>query len=114
MRVHALNLLIALIVSGLLTFGLVSVDANTVKGAMAVGSFVFLGSTLGTGLGLQLEQARTGVNLKVLSGLYFAIGLAIQLVFCFGWFSLTSYVITTGLVFVTFVFSANAIYTAKQ
>ncbi|TFW28523.1 hypothetical protein [Massilia horti] len=114
MRVHALNLLIALLVSGLITFGLVSADANTIKGTMAVGSFLFLGCTLGTALGCQVEQPRTAVNLKVLSGTFFVVGLAIQLVFSFGMFSQTSYVITDGVVFLTFILTANAVFGAKQ
>jgi membrane protease YdiL (CAAX protease family) len=114
MRVHPLNLLIALMVAGLLTFGLASADANTIKGTLAVGSFLLLGSTLGTALGMECFNQRAGVNLRVVSSLFFAIGLLLQLVFCFGQFSQTSYVVVNGIVFLGFVLAGSSVASAPQ
>jgi hypothetical protein len=114
MRVHPVNILIALMVAGLLTFGMTSADANTIGGMLAVGSFLVLGSTLGAALGLEFENRRTAVNLKVVASVFFAIGLAMQLVFCFGHFSQTSYVVANGIVFLVFVLSSNSVYSARQ
>ena len=114
MRVHPLNLLIALMVAGLLTFGMASADANTIKGTLAVGSFLVLGSTLGAALGLECLNQRVGVNLRVLSSLFFGVGLVLQLVFCFGQFSQTSYVVVNGIVFLAFVLAGSSVTGARQ
>jgi membrane protease YdiL (CAAX protease family) len=114
MRVHPLNLLIALMVAGLLSFGLASADANAIKGTLAVGSFLLLGSTLGTALGMECFNQRAGVNLRVVSSIFFAIGLLLQLVFCFGQFSQTSYVVVNGIVFLGFVLAGSSVASAPQ
>jgi hypothetical protein len=114
MRIHPLNLLIALLVSGLLTFGLATAEANTIKGTLAVGSFLMLATTLGTALGVQLDSQRVGVSLRVLSSAYFLAGLVLQLVFCFGQFSQVSYVVTNGVAFLSFLLFANMVYGARH
>ena len=114
MRIHPLNLLIALMAAGLLTFGLASADVNTIKGTLAVGSFLMLGSTLGTAMGLECLNPRTGVNLRVISGIFFVLGLVLQLVFCFSQFSQTSYVVVNGIVFLGFVLATSSVYGARQ
>jgi hypothetical protein len=95
MRVHPLNLLIALMVAGLLSFGLASADANAIKGTLAVGSFLLLGSTLGTALGMECFNQRAGV-------------------FCFGQFSQTSYVVVNGIFFLGFVLAGSSVASAPQ
>jgi hypothetical protein len=114
MRVHPLNLLIALMVAGLLTFGLASAGANTYQGTLVVGSFLMLGSTLGTALGLESLNRRIGVNLRVLASLFFGLGLVLQLVFCFGRFSQTSYVVVNGIAFLVFILASSAVLDARQ
>jgi hypothetical protein len=109
-----LNLLIALMAAGLLTFGLASADANTLKGTLAVGSLLVLGSTLGTAIGLECADRRIGVNLRVVASLFFAVGLLLQLAFCFGQFSQTSYVIVNGIVFLAFILAASSVAGARQ
>ena len=114
MRIHPVNFLIALLVSGLLTYGLASVDANTLKGTTSVGGFLFLACTLVAAIGLEFARERTGVNVRVIASLAFVVALALQLVFSFGVFSQASYVIVNGIAFCSFVLVANAIYAAGQ
>lgn len=114
MRAHPLNLLIAVLISALLTYAMTNVDANTIKGSFAVGSFILLSSTLGTVIGLEFYNGRTAVNFKVLAGTYFVLGLALQIVFCFGLFSQTSYIVTNGVAFLSFVLFANALYSIRH
>lgn len=114
MRVHPLNLLIAVLASALLTYAMTSMDANTIKGSFAVGSFILLSSTLGTTIGLEFHNNRTAVNFKVLAGTYFVLSLVLQIVFCFGLFSQTSYIVTNGVAFLSFVLFANALYSARH
>ena len=114
MRIHPLNLLIALLAAGLVTFGLASSDANNIPGTLAIGSFLILGSTLGAAMGLECANPRTGVNLRVVSGLFFTVGLVLQLVFCFAQLSQTSYVVVNGIVFLGFVLASSSVYGARQ
>jgi hypothetical protein len=73
-----------------------------------------LGSTLGTALGLESFRPRTGVNLRVVASLFFVVGLVLQLVFCFGQFSQTSYVVVNGIVFLGFVLAGSSVASAPQ
>lgn len=114
MRIHSVNLLIAILVSGLLAYGLTIIDANTLRGTLAVGSFLFFASTLGMAIGVTFDQPRTGVNARVLASSYFVLALGVQLVFAFGWFSQAAYIIATGLLFLSFVLFANTICSANQ
>ena len=103
-----------MLASALLTYAMTNVDANTIKGSFAVGSFILLSSTLGTMIGVEFHNSRTAVNIKVLAGAYFVAGLALQIVFCLGQFSQTSYVVVNGVAFLSFLLFANAVYSARH
>jgi len=114
MKVHAVNLLIAIAVSALLTYGVISVDANVLKGAIGLGPFIFLASTLSMAIGVSFENPRVSVNVKLVSAIFFVVALCLNLVFAFISFSQTSYIITSGVIFFLYVLVANSIYGAKQ
>ena len=114
MKVHAVNLLIAIAVSILLTYGIVSVDANVLKGAVGLGSFIFLVSTLTMAIGVSFGNPRVGVNVKLVSMIFFAIALCLNLMFAFISFSQTTYIITSGVIFFLYVLVANSIFEARQ
>lgn len=114
MKVHPVNLLAALVISGLLSFGLGSLDSNTMKATIGVGSFMFFAITLAMSIGFVFENARSGANVKVVSVVFFVA--AILLNFVFGFFSLSqmSYIITSGIFFLLYVVIANAIFGTGQ
>jgi hypothetical protein len=114
MRIHAINFLIAAVVSALLTYGIVSIDSNSMKGLIGIGSFIFLASTLAIAIGVSFENARTEVNVKIVAGIFFAAAFFLNLAFAFIPFSQTSYIITYGIIFLLYVLIANGIYAAKQ
>jgi hypothetical protein len=114
MRIHPVNFLIALLISALLTFGLVSLDANLLKGATGIGSFIFSALTLALALGVTFENARAAVNLKVLSLLFFVLGLGVHLLFAFLWSSLVGYVICSGIAYLVHLLLAQSLYGARQ
>ena len=114
MKAHPVNLLIAIAVSGLLTYGIFSLDSNVLKGAIGVGSFIFLASTLSTAIGLSFANARVGVNAKLVATIFFFVALILNLLFAFNTFSQTSYIITSGVTFLLYVLVANSICGAKQ
>lgn len=114
MRIHPVNLFVAIIVGALLTYGISSLDSNTMKGVIGIGSFAFLAVTLSFAIGITFENARTGVNLKIISVLFFVGSLFCNLVFAFIPFSQASYIISSGILFLIYVLVANGIYGARQ
>ena len=113
MKVHPVNLLAAFVMSALITYGLSIMDSNVIKVAMGIGSFVFFASTLGVSIGITFTSARTGVNVKVVSMVFFVIALIMNLAWAYFTFSQASYVITVGIAFLLYVVVANAIYRAQ-
>ena len=113
MRIHPVNFMIATALAALLAYGLWSLDA-ALKNYIAVGAFVFLVGTLVPGMGIQYEQTRRAVNLKVLCTVFFLLALAENLAFALIDASATSYIIVCSISFLIFVFLANAVQTGKQ
>lgn len=114
MRVHPVNLLIATVIGALLTYGITSIDANAMKGTTAIGGFIFLAATLGTAIGVTFENGRAGVNLRVLSIVFFVAAFSLNMVFAMFSLSQTSYIIVSGICFLLFVLIANAVYSSRQ
>ncbi|MBB1077280.1 hypothetical protein HUU62_23005 [Rhodoferax sp. 4810] len=112
MKVHPVNFFVALVVSALLSYGIFSIDANHMKGVIGIGSFVFMAITLAAGIGLSFTDGRAGVNVKLISMIFFVLSLLLNLLFAFLTFSQVSYVITAGILFLIYVLIANGIYGA--
>lgn len=114
MRIHPVNFLIALLISALLTYGLVSLEANVLKGATGIGSFIFSCTTLALAIGINVDSARTAVNLKVLSLLFFGVGLGVNLLFVLLWPSQVGYIICCGISYLIYILLAQSVYAARQ
>ncbi|HRE19188.1 MAG TPA: hypothetical protein PLW86_19310 [Rhodocyclaceae bacterium] len=114
MKVHPVNLFAAIVISALLTFGVASLDSNAMKATIAIGGFVFLVTTLSLGIGFTFANARAGVNVKVVSFVFFVGAAILNMVFGIFSFSQTSYIITSGVLFLLYVVIANALFGAQQ
>ncbi|KAB2970617.1 hypothetical protein [Zoogloea sp.] len=114
MKVHPVNFLIAIVISALATYGLVSLESNTIRGFIGVGGFTFFASTLAVALGLSFNNARTGANIRVVAFCFFLISLLVNGVFALFNLSQTAYIITSGIFFLIFVLISNSIYGAEQ
>jgi hypothetical protein len=114
MKIHPVNLLVAVVISALLTYGFVSFDSNTMKVVIGIGSFITLAATLSIAMGVTFENVRGGVNIKIVSFVFFFGALILNLIFALTSFSQTSYIITSGITFLLYVVVANAIYGTKQ
>ena len=77
-------------------------------------SAVYDGNTDRATIGVNFEQSRTTTNVRVVSGIFFVISLASNLIFSFFTFSTPSYVITNGILLLIFVLIAYSISKAKQ
>lgn len=114
MRIHPVNALVAVLVSFLLAYGIVSADSNQIKAATGFGTLISLASTLVMAIGVSFENGRTGANMRTLGLTFFVGALALNCLFVFAGFSQTSYVITCGTYFLLYVFLANALFAAKH
>lgn len=114
MKINPLNCLIAFLIGALLTYGLVALDSNMMKGLIGIGAFIFIVSTLTGAIGVIFDEARIGVNLRILSFFFFMVALLINLFFAILSTSQTGYVVTCGVVFLIYVLIAQAIFSAKQ
>lgn len=113
MKIHSVNMLIAAAVCALLTYGLMSIDANSIKGTLGIGAFISLASTLALAVGVSFDRARTGTNVRVVAVLFFVGALCLNTIFAFAGFSQTSYIITCGVFFLVYVLIATALFEAK-
>lgn len=114
MKIHATNLLIAAVICALLTYGIMSIEANTMKAATGVGTFISLASTLALAIGVSFDNARTGTNMRVVAMLFFAGSLILNALFAFAGFSQTIYIIACGILFLVYVLVANALFAARH
>lgn len=113
MKINPVNALIAVVLSALLAYALWSLDGE-LKYYVAVGAFVFFVGTLLPLIGGSYENSRGTVNLRVVSAVFFVLGLLINGVFGVFSFSATAYIVSAAITFLIYVFIANAVYGAKQ
>jgi len=114
MKINFVQTVIAIAVSLLIAYGLYSFNDSENKILLSMGSFVFLATTLSLTVGINFEQPRTTVNIRVVSGIFFAIALICSLIFTFINFSVPSYVIINGILLLTFILIVYSINKAKQ
>jgi len=114
MKINFVQTIIAIAVSLLIAYGLYSFHESENKILLSAGSFVFLAVTLIITIGASFELPRTTTNVKVVSGIFFAIALISNIVFTFVTFSVPLYVITNGILLLVFILIAYSINKAKQ
>ena len=114
MKIDFIKTAIALGISALIAYGLNSFHNNEKKILLSIGSFVFLSVTLILTIGVNFQLPRTTTNIKVVSGIFFAIALISNLIFSFINYSVPSYVITNGILLLVFVLITYSINKAKQ
>jgi hypothetical protein len=114
MKINLVQTVIAIALSLLIAFGLYSFHSSENKILLSAGSFIFLAVTLIITIGASFELPRTTTNVKVVSGIFFAIALIGNLIFTFISFSVPGYVITNGILLLVFILIAYSINRAKQ
>ncbi|WP_213524095.1 hypothetical protein [Nonlabens sp.] len=114
MRINLVQTTIAIAVSALITYGLYNFYVGDNKNLLSAGSFVFLTTALIMTIGASFEPPRTTTNIRVVSGIFFAIALISNLIFTFINFSVPSYVIVNGILLLVFILIAYSINKSKQ
>lgn len=113
MKTGLVNSMVAVLLAALASYALWSVGGN-IQNYIAVGSFVFFFSTLLPLIGGAYEYPRNAINLRIVAGIFFALGVVINALAALLDFSPTAYIIISALIFFIYVLVANAIYNAKQ
>ena len=103
MKINFVQTIIAIAVSLLIAYGFYSFHDSENKILLSAGSFVFLAITLILTIGTSFELPRTTTNVRVVSGIFFAVALISNLIFTFIAFSIPSYVITNGILLLVFI-----------
>jgi len=114
MKINFVQTIIAIAVSLLIAYGLYGFSYSENKILLSAGSFVFLAATLVLTIGTSFEFPRTTTNIRVVSGIFFAVALISNLIFTFINFSIPSYVIINGILLLVFILIAYSINKAKQ
>jgi hypothetical protein len=114
MKLNFVQFIIAIAVSLLIAYGLYSFHDSENKILLSTGSFLFLATALVMTIGVSFELPRTTTNIRVVCGIFFAIALISNLIFTFINFSVPSYVIINGILFLGFILITYTLNKAKQ
>ena len=115
MKPNIVLIIVSLVISVLIAYTLYILSSvDDTKNLLAIGSGLCLLLTLSAIMGISFENTRAGVNVKVLSVVFFIIFLISNLIFTFITFSTSAYVITNGLLLVLWFLFAYSIAKSKQ
>jgi len=114
MKINFVQTIIAITVSALIGYGFYSFHNSDNKLLLTLGSFAFTLFTLIITIGISFEQSRSTSNIRVVSGIFFFVGVISNLIFSFINFSIPSYIIVNGILLLSFALIAHSIYKAKQ
>ena len=113
-QVKFFQLIIAIAMSVLISFGFYSMDIESNKLLIAIGGFVFFAITLACTIGIQFETAGVSTNVRVLSAIFFVVGLVSHVVFSFFSSSVPLYVIVNGIVLLVYALIVNGLIKAAS
>jgi hypothetical protein len=114
MKINFVQTAIAIAISLLIAYGLYTFYKGENALLLSGGSFLFLATTLVAAIGIDFEQSRTNVNIKVVSGIFFVIALIDNIAFSFFNFSTAGYIITNGILLLLFILIAYSVNRANQ
>ncbi len=113
MQIKLVNLLLVVLFSAVLAYGLASCN-SILANYIAAGGFAFFAGTLSPIVAVNYEYARSALNLRILSGVFFVLGLAINGLFAFSLSSATAYIVISAIALLIYLFLASAIYGTRQ
>ncbi len=114
MKINLAQTIIAITASLLIAYGFYSFHIYENNLLLSIGSFVFLTTALVMTIGISLELPRTSTNIRVVSGIFFAVALVINMIFTFIDYSIPAYVIFNGLLYLLYVLIVVLINKSKQ
>lgn len=113
-QVKFFQLIVAIALSALISFGFYSMDIESNKLLITIGGFVFFAITLGCTIGIRFETAGVSTNVRVLSSIFFVIVLVSHFVFSVFSSSVPLYVIVNGIVILVYALIVNGLTKAAS
>jgi len=110
MKINFIPIVIAVFMAAFISYGFYSLHDGQNKVLLGLSSFLFNSSILAMTIAVSFDSSRTTTNIRVLSSVFLLISLISNLIFSFTDFSIPSYVVTNGvlfLIFILFVYSIN-------
>lgn len=114
MKVNFVKSVIAIAVSGLISYGFFQFHNGENKSLLSLGSFLFTATTLLLSIGINFEFPRTTTMIRTVSGIFFTIAFLSNLFFSFTNFSIPIYVIVNGILALIYLLITYTITRAKQ
>jgi hypothetical protein len=114
MKINPIKSIIAICISGLISFGFFSFQDTENKNLICIGSFLFLSLTLLFSFSISFSLPRTTTIIRTVSVLFFALALISNLIFSFFNFSTPIYLIVNGIAILIYALIAYSICSAKQ
>jgi hypothetical protein len=114
MKFNFIQIVIALSVCLLISYGFYNFCNPENKLLVSIGSFLFIGSTLVLSLGVRFELPRTTTVIRTLSGVYFIVALLSNFIFSITRFSDSTYIILNGILLLSYISILYKIVLAKQ
>ena len=114
MKLNFIPTIIAIAISGLISYGFYSFHNSNNKLLLSIGSFTFLALTLIFTIGATFDLSRTKINIRTVSALFFGTSLVSNLVFSFFEFTKPIYVIVNGILLLAYLLVIYSIQKLKQ
>ena len=115
MKINVIPIIVSALISTLLSYSfymLCEVEDNAT--VVAIGSWICLFLTMSGLIGVSTEYARTNINLRVVSSLFFVIFLISSFVFALVQFTPPTYIIVNGIILLTWILITYGISNSKQ
>lgn len=115
MKVDILRLVLIAVISALVGWGcyeIASSEPRCIVSAIAAGVFTLVAG--GAAVAISYDDGRTGLSIRVLSGIVCVIGLVMNVAFAFFEYNIPVFVICNGVVLVVYLLILQGLYRAKQ
>ncbi|MBO4593395.1 MAG: hypothetical protein J5678_04305 [Bacteroidaceae bacterium] len=115
MKLNAITSIVAVLIAGLLAYLFYTISKNDDTAlATAIAGFLSLGVVLGGMMGVKLQDSKHNTNLRLVSILFFLIGLIFHLIAALSGTSVPFVIIFAGLILVIYILAAYTIAKAKM
>lgn len=115
MKLNPGNFALAIAVSALIAYAFHALAGSDPRALIvSVGSFATLASTLSMVLAVSYARPRTAVNLRIVCGGFFAVFLAINVLYSTTSLPQAAYLVTTGLFIAAYVIAFRVVLSTDQ
>lgn len=115
MKVNLILTVIMVLLSALIAYAFYHFHKGETKLILAIVSFIYIITTLVVTGGISLYNERASINIKIISFIFFIIGLILNFIFMLIInFSIPLYIILNGLFFLFYISISYGIGKAKQ